>query len=322
MFVLESNIKIGVYEFKTIHNVEFTKSVDDLVDTAIIQLPTKFKIKEGNVLKFTEQAIQVGDQVSITIGYENKYSATEFVGYVKKIKPTIPIEIHCEDAMWLLRRKTINKAWNRSTNLKEVLAEVIKDTPLELANNIPDIPLDNYIIKNANGTQVLQQLKKNLRLTAFVNDFNKLYCGLQQFTNVGQEVVYDLNYNIIENNLEFKTKEERKIRVRYKYVSEDGTKKQVEFGDTGGALRTYNTAIVSDEKVLEQLAQTEIEKLKFNGFEGSIKTFLIPFATRGMSAKIIDSEHVNRAGNYFINKVVTTVGLDGARRVVTIGTKL
>lgn len=322
MFVLESSVKIGEFEFKEVHELEFTKSVDDLVDTAIIKLPTKFKIKQNNVLKFTEEAIKVGDKIAITVGYENKYSATEFVGYVKKIKPTVPIEIHCEDAMWLLRRENKSKAWNKATNLKEVLSFIIENTPIKLSNNIPDIPLDNYIIKNANGAQVLQNLKKNLRLTAFINDANELYCGLQQLTNIGQEVGYDLNYNLIENNLEFKTKEERKIKVRYTYTDEEGNKKEAEFGDTGGALRTYRTAIVSDVKILEQLAQTEINKLKFDGLEGSVKTFLIPYATRGMKAKMIDQEHTNREGFYFINKVKTTFGTAGGRREVTIGTKL
>ncbi len=322
MFVLESKVVIGDYEFKSIHNIEFTKSVDDLVDTAIIQLPTRFKIKQNNVLKFTEEAIKVGDAVAITVGYKNQYSATEFVGYVRKIMPTIPVEIHCEDAMYVLRRKTINKAWNEPTTLKEVLTEVIKDTDIQLANNIPDIPLDKFIIKNANGTQVLQNLKKNLRLTAFINDDNELYCGLQQFTNIGDEVGYDLNYNLVENNLEFKFKDERQIRVRYIYTDEEGNQKEAQFGDTTGELRTYRTAIVSDLETLEQMAQTEINRLKFDGFEGSVKTFLIPFATRGMRAKIIDQDHTNREGAYFINKVKTTFGTGGARREVTIGTKL
>ncbi|MEX6627572.1 late control protein [Tenacibaculum salmonis] len=322
MFVLDGSVKIGAYVFKTIHEVSYVKSVNEIVDTAVLKLPTSFKIRQNGELKYTEEAIKIGDKVAITIGYENKYRATEFVGYVRKIKPTIPLEIHCEDEMWLLRRKTITKAWNTNTNLKEVLTEIVKGTTIKVAENIPDIPLDNYIIRNANGTQVLQHLKKNLRLTAFINDRNELYCGLAQFTNINDEVIYDLNYNLIENNLEFKSKEERKIRVRYTYINSKGVKKEVEFGDTGGELRCYRTSVVSDVTVLEKLAQTEIEKLKYNGFEGTVKTFLIPYATRGMKATLLDQEHLNREGSYFIKKVVTYFGTDGANRVVTIGKRL
>ena len=161
MFVLESKVKIGNYEFKEVYDLEYTKSVDNLVDTAIIKLPTKFKIKQNNVLKLTEEALKVGDPVSITVGYLNEYSATEFVGYVSMIKPTIPLEIHCEDAMYLLRRKNINKVWTEPTTIKEVLEEIVKDTPIQLADNIPVTSLDGYVIKNGNGTQELQRIKKD-----------------------------------------------------------------------------------------------------------------------------------------------------------------
>jgi len=62
--------------------------------------------------------------------------------------------------------------------------------------------------------------------------------------------------------------------------------------------------------------------LKYDGFEGDITSFLIPYATRGMAAKIYDKEHPNRDGTYFIKKVVTTFGMGGARRKVTLGNKL
>ena len=70
------------------------------------------------------------------------------------------------------------------------------------------------------------------------------------------------------------------------------------------------------------MATAELTRNKYDGFEGSVKSFLIPFATRGMTAKIIDKEHPNRERNYYIKKVVVNYGLDGARRTVTIGNKL
>ena len=75
------------------------------------------------------------------------------------------------------------------------------------------------------------------------------------------------------------------------------------------------------ETTTEQLL-AEIEKLKYDGFEGDVTSFLIPYATRGMKAKLLDNEHPNREGNYFIKKVVTTFGTGGARRKITIGNKL
>ncbi|MFN4025928.1 MULTISPECIES: late control protein [Flavobacterium] len=321
MFILESKVEIGSYIFNQVNEIEITKSVEELSDTAVIKLPTRFKVRQNGEQKFTEDAIKVGDKVTITLGYEGKYSGVEFTGFVKKISPKIPLEIHCEDALWVLRRKNITRSWEKTT-MKEILTEVVKDTPVQLADNIPSVNLDKWIIKNANGAQVLESLKKDLLMTAFINDEGKLYCGLQQLTNVGQTVVYDLNYNLVENNLEFKSKEERKIKIKYTYIDKENKRKSIEVGDPDGEQRTYHTSVISDTKKLEEMANAEIEKLKYDGFEGDVTSFLIPYATRGMKAKLLDNEHPNREGNYFIKKVVTTFGTGGARRKITIGNKL
>lgn len=327
MYILNGLIQIGnekkgFLAFNAIHEVEITKGVEEMSDTAVIKLPTNFKIRQTNEQKFTEEVINVGDKVTIMLAYQGQYSGMEFSGYVKKVSPKIPLEIHCEDSMWLLRRKNITKSWEKTT-LKEILQEVVKDTPIKLdINHIPNINLDKWIIKNANGCQVLESIKKQLCMTVFLNDEGKLYCGLQQLTNIGQSVVYDLNYNLVENNLEFKAKDDRRIKVKYKYKGKDNKEKSVEVGDADGEQREFYTSVISDEKKLTEMATAEIEKLKYDGFDGDVTSFLIPFATRGMKAIIKDKDHKNRESNYFIKKVVTTFGTGGARRKVTISNKL
>lgn len=321
MFILDAKIEIGQYVFRSVNDVEITKSFAELGDTAIIKLPTNFTVRQSGIDEFAENAIKIGDKVVVTLAYEGKYSGVEFTGYVKKISPKIPLEIHCEDAMWLLRRKTIKKSWEK-TSLKEILKEVVKDTPIELSKNIQDITLDKWIIQNANGAQVLASLRNDLLLSAFIDDEGKLYCGLEQLTNIGQSVVYDLNYNLVENNLSFRSKEDRRIRLKYTYIGGDNKKKSIEIGDSDGEERTYHTSVISDQIILKKMAVSELAKLKYDGFDGDVVSFLIPYATRGMKAIIIDKEHPKREGNYFINKVVTTFGTGGARRKVTIGNKL
>jgi hypothetical protein len=321
MFVLDGKVEIGSYAFRSVHDVEITKSVEELGDTAIIKLPTRFKIRQNSEQKYTEEAIKVGDKVVITLGYEGKYSGEEFAGYVKKISPKIPLEIHCEDSIWLLRRKNITKSWE-STTLKEILQEVVKDTGVKLADNIPSIKLEKWIIRNANGAQVLESIKKDLLMSVFINDEGKLYCGLQQLTNIGQSVVYDLNYNLVENNLEFKSKDDRKMKIKYTYIGKDNKRKSIEVGDPDGEQRTYHTSVISDENKLTEMALAELEKLKYDGFNGDVLSFLIPYATRGMKAIIKDKDHLNREGNYFIKKVVVGFGLRGARRTVTLSNKI
>jgi len=321
MFVLKSHIRIGTFNFESINEVVINKSVDELADTCVIKLPARFTIKDQGKEVFTENAIKAGDEVDVTLAYEGVYEGLEFVGYVKKIKPGIPVEIHCEDAMYLLRQKNITKAWE-DTDLKSVLQEVVAGTPVQLSNDIQDIQLKQWIIKNANGTQVLEKLKQEFALSIFITDENTLYAGLSQLTNQGQTAEYDLNYNLVSNDLEYRTAEDRKLKVKYTYINEKNERIEVEAGDPEGEQRSFFTSVVSDKSKLKEMAEAEIGKLKYDGFDGDLTSFLVPYATRGMQARLQDNDKKNIDELYFIKSVETRFGLSGARRKVAIGQKL
>lgn len=322
MFVLTSEIKIGQFTFRSISEVEIIKSIEELSDTATIKMPSKFIVRQNGEEKLVENALKVGDKVSIKLGYEEKYKGVEFTGFVVAIGSKIPLEIKCEDAMWLLRRKNITHAFNDKTPLKTILQKVVENTEIELSDKIPNVEVEKFIIRNANGTQVLQKLKEHLALSIYLDSEGKLYAGLEQLNNLHKEVIYDLNYNLVENNLEYKTAEQKRLRIKYTYMDSKNKKKSVEVGDKDGELRTFHTSIISDEKKMEEMAHAEMQKLKYDGFEGSVKSFLIPFSTNGMTAVIKDKEHPNREGKYFIKKVVTSFGSNGARREISISNKL
>ena len=321
MYILAAKIEIGDFVFRSVNEVEITKSVTELVDTAIIKMPTKFRVKSNNEQKFIEECIKPGDKVKITLAYEGKYEGVEFSGFVKKVNPKTPMEIHCEDAMWLLRRKNIAKSWKKTT-LKEVLQEVVSGTGIKLSNKIPSVNLESWIIKNKNGTQALQEIKETMGMSIFLDDDGSLYCGFQQSTNIGQIVKYDLNYNLVENNLEFKTADEKKIKAVCHWIDKKTNKKQTfTAGDEDGEIKEFKSPSY-DKKLMQEIAEKTIKEAKVAGFEGDVTSFLLPFANRGMTAKIIDKEHANREGNYFIKTVVTTYGMSGARRKVTLSNRL
>ena len=191
MFVLEGHFEIGQYRFESINEVEITHSVEDITDTAVIKMPTRFLVKDNGELKSTEEVIKKGDPVSVTIGYKGKIEKTEFIGFVDRIKCSIPMEIYCEDATWILKRKECLFS-KKNTTLKEVLQSIVSGTPIKLAANIPEVKLEKFTLRNVNGGQALNYIKENMAMTIYLNDAGELYCGLQQFNNIGQKAAYDL----------------------------------------------------------------------------------------------------------------------------------
>lgn len=321
MFILTCELHIGNYTFRHLLSAQVVKSVDNLSDTCIIEMPARFKVLAGGQELSTREALKAGDPVRLVLGYEDKYTGVEFNGFLKKIKPGTPLKLECEDAVYFLRQNNIRWAKDHTT-LQEVLQQVVKDTPVKLSEHIPHLPLDKWEIRDANGAQVLESIRRELCMTVLINDRGDLYCGLSQATNVGQTATYDLNYNIIQNDLEYVSREDIRLRVKYIYKDDKNAKRSVVVGDPDGELRTFHTSVVSDIEKLKEMALAELAKLKYDGYTGSITSFLIPYATRGMGAKIIDRESPERGGLFFIEKVVTTFSTSGARRTVTLGKKI
>ena len=324
MFVLGANIKIGKLKFTRVHDVKIIKSVDLLSDTAVIKMPASALFgneEEGFEKKRLETEIKAGDKVEITLSYIGVYEKVEFKGFVAFVKPNTPIvEIQCEDAIYHIRKKRINKNFGK-TDLSSVLNHIIKDTEVKLAGNIPEVNFDKFILKDINGAKALDKIKSEYGLSVFINDAGDLYAGLRQDKGNGETVVYDLYRNVIKHDLKFRNAEDVDLYVKVIGVKKDNTKVEVFVGEKSGEQRTIYKYNISDKKVLKNIGEAELDKLKFTGYDGKITSFLVPFADRGMSVEIRDKNFPNRSGLYFIPKVTITFGQNGARRVVELGNK-
>lgn len=325
MFILDANIRIGDFLFPQVNGIKITKSVDLLSDTAEIKLPMSalFGNRElGYTRKQLEGEIKAGDKVSITLAYVGVFEKEEFVGYVRWIKPNVPtITIECEDAIYLVRQKTINKNFG-ATTLKKVLQEIVAGTGVQLAGDIPDVNFDKFILKNVNGAEALEKIREEYGLYLFIDDAGLLYAGLRQTKNIGESVSYDLYRNVVKHDLKFRRAEDVRIALKVVGVQKDNTKVTVVVGDLTGEQRTIYRYNVSDKEVLKKLGEAELSELKYTGYEGTITGFLVPYATRGMTVSITDENYPERAGSYFVPKVVTTFGTSGARREVELGSKV
>lgn len=329
MFVLDSTIEIGVdgatYIFKRVHDIQIVKSVDLLSDTAKVELPMSVKfVENGNISqrKLIESVLKVGATIKITLAYKGRFEKVEFEGFITQVYPNVPtVTIECEDVIFRARQKQITKNFGKTT-LREVLKHIVADTGLELARDIPDVNFDQFIVKNVNGAQALEKIKENYGLFIFVDDAGKLFAGLRQTRNIGETVVYDLYRNVISHDLKFRRAEDVRINLKVIGVRPDNTKIEVIVGDVTGEQRTVFRYNVTDVATLKKLGEAELSELKYNGYEGTITGFLIPYATRAMNVEIRDRNYPERTGSYFIPKVTTTYGTGGARRTIELSSKI
>ena len=325
MFVLTAHIEIGNYIFKQVHGVTIIKSVDLLSDTAEIELPMSAlfgNTEVGFERKQLEQEIKAGDAVKITLAYKDVIETEEFNGFVRFIKPNVPtVTIECEDAVYVIRKKQITKNFGKTTLLK-VLQYIVEGTGVALAGDIPEVIFDKFLLKNVNGAQALEKIKEEYGLYIFIDDNNNLFAGLRQTKNIGLTQIYNIYENVVSHDLKFRKAEDVRISLKVIGVLKDNTKIEVIVGDTTGEQRTLYKYNISDKAALKNIGEAELSDMKFDGYEGSITSFLTPYATRGYNAQIIDKNYPERTGNYFIPKVTTTFNTSGARRKVELGTKV
>jgi phage host-nuclease inhibitor protein Gam len=302
--------------FKEVLNVKIEQSTRLLSSTCTIELPLSAVFENSKKLTLANE-IKKGDSVVVRLGYDNDLR-TEFVGYVQEITDKGKTEIKCEDTMYLLRKPLANKIF-KNTTLAEVVRYIAGNVPLNAT--LPQIEFNSFVVKNITGVQALQKIKDNYGLTIFIDNEQKVYCGLAYLYMTGK-VIYDLQSNVVDNDLTYKHADELKFKIKAISLQKDNTKLEVETGDNDGDLRTLYFQNIANEKKLKELANEEINKYKYTGYRGTLTCFGLPYATMGMSAVIRDKNYPVRAGVYYVEGVTTSFGRNGFRRTVELGIKL
>ena len=103
-----------------------------------------------------------------------------------------------------------------------------------------------------------------------------------------------------------------------------GKKLKVTVGsqDADARVISRNFNYVSSEDELKQLADKELETIRYDGYEGSISGFGLPRTLPGDALKIIDDKEPERSGTYLIESVDISYSRNGFARHNTISYKL
>ena len=317
LYVLCSRINIGEMSFGGVHDVRIERSIYKLGATTVVKVPVTAMLQYSGMPPTeveTAKAIKAGDPVSIELGYDGIYNV-EFKGYVKQLNLKTPLEIICEDAFYLTRKKSITLSG------KTTLEEVLKKCGLDIGYSAA-LTLSQFQIDNRPVSWVLGKLKKDFGLSIFFDINGKVY-ACEPFKVVGDTVKYALRENVIkDDDLKYQLAEDVKLKIKAVCIYRDGTKVEAEIGASGGTEKTIYFYDVQDKNELMALARAELKRHSYDGYSGKIETFLFPFAAPAMLAELRDEVYNERDGRYYVESVTVNYGRSGARRTVEIGLKI
>ncbi len=309
---------------RSVNDVHIKRSVFTLGDTAVVKLPlTAYERISNDKLQQVQlkDKFKVGDKIIIKLGYNGEL-VTEFVGFVNRLNLKAPLELECEDWSFPLKSINITKSWKKAS-INEILKYLAETCKFALSPDIPEISIINFPAHNKTALWVLQELKDKYGLTIFLNQDNTLYCGLAYTKNVGKSVKLINGRNIIKaDDLKWQNKEDVKLRVKAISMDRNGSKLEAVTEGNDGELRTLYFYDVHKESQLMEMAKTELERYKYNGYRGVVNCFLKPYSEPGYAAELTDPLFPVRGGRYFIESTEVNFGMNGGRRKVTIGIKL
>ncbi len=302
-----------VRTFQRIHSVQIKSSRKTLTDTAIIKLANVKSLLDGSNKK-----ISVGDKVEISLGY-NGSNNLEFTGYVSEIKASSPLEIMCEDEMWQLKQEHIEKGWKKIT-LKEMLNFILPNSD---TSECPDIDLSPFTIQPMSKAKALEKLKDEFGIDVYFRD-KKLFAGVPYTESNPNHIKYHFQKNVPttmhQSGLTFKKKEDVKIKFVAVSKQDDNKEVKVELGDDDGEIHTLHVPHLNlNKEQLMKIAQIEIDKLKYTGYRGVLKTFGMPIAKHNDVAELTDALLPDKNGKFFIDSVETNYGPSGFNRQVELG---
>lgn len=331
-FVLQCEITVGNYRFRQVNHVRIEKSWRELGDHCTIRLP-KHVTDGGLDTRTLEEFVSVGDPVTVTLWYLGKDKHLEFEGYVRRILPNIPFELECDDHSYYLRKARIKRSWSKADNvrLKEVVQYIVDEVnrqyaaaSITVSSNLPTVNFSEGLVIEAGNTAAtaLQKVKEEYGLTTYLKG-RELYTGLAYGQTFG-DVKLSLAWNIIFHELMYRNEDDVQLQAKAIGIRKDNTRVVVDdVGDQDGEQRTLFFYNVTNQAQLKTLAQEELKRLKFTGYEGDLTTFLYPYTEPLMVADLSDPQYgESRSGRYIIDSVNTEFGVYGARRQVELGIKL
>lgn len=323
MFYLTSDITIADKKVKP-SKVSWVTDINSFTDTCTIELPRISYLKTTKTVtedkqqpnERTEYLFKENDKISVLLGYDGN-NIKRFEGFIKRVNMGIPVKIECEGYSYLLYDIIFNRTYS-SVTAKQLLTDLCSGTEIVLSSEIPNIPLTNVRFKNATGIQVLEWLKKEVRLSVYFN-FNELYVGTQ-FGKKGKRVKFRLGWNTVKDDDFKKRIVDKNVRIVIQEKSGNGEVKRTKSdADKYDNEKTVKVKAGLPADLLKQIVNRLQTKSNYNGYEGNIVAFLEPATNKGDIAEIDGYKYPDKSGSFFVESVSGEFGKSGGRQTIQLG---
>src|SRR3990172_9485694 len=117
MLELSSYIEIetagGLIKMPHVHDVHIERDWKQMTATAVLKFGKRIVGKDADMSKTPlSKVVKGGDKVLVRLGYTSTSLSDqlpiEFTGYVVRVNPKVPMEIECEDEMYVLKRRRVS----------------------------------------------------------------------------------------------------------------------------------------------------------------------------------------------------------------------
>lgn len=329
MLRLTSRITIGDYTFNNCVEVEINSGWEDMTDTCTITIPRKVKWIDKDLSTGTESALNVGDPVTVELGYDFNYS-TYFKGYITAIGAKTPVTIECQDAFWFLKQASGKFTLGKGTTLQQLLDKV-EDVYLASSvyskygvnitfNAYANTEIGSVRADNVSMAFVLSSIQKKMGIVSFMREGTILYSGLAYYEDQRNEVNRQFDWNIIDDSLEQKNAADTKIKLTVKAIDNKNLA-PVDVGDAEGDAVTFLVSGVTSQSQMRERGEAELPKYKFDGWIGSFTTFGDEYIKHGDVINLTDKVIKDRNGKFFVKKVNTRFGTEGFRNTIELHKK-
>lgn len=316
MQIVSSYIEIGQWKFDHSVGIEIISEIDSLTDTCKITIPRKYNWVGKDIAMGDEPYIRRKDKVLVKLGYDGILK-TQFVGYVKSVKAGVPVTIECEDSMFMLKQKPIEKLSLPAGLTLEKWLDII--LPAGIEKVCTPVVLGSLRVTNQTPAEIMDWVKTNYGFRFYfrlkmVGDEVKpvLYAGLpySQLLDDRRTAKFQFGKTIIDPyGLEYRRAEDVRLKVKAVGVLPNNKKIEVQVGDADGELRTVHYYNVTLE-ALKARAEEDLQRFKYTGYRGSFQTFGEPSVRKGDIAFITGNAY-NPDGKYLIGKVSKSVSVGG-----------